>query len=419
MPKILIPNAYTWYNKGDASIVVGMIYALRHYIPDADITVLSFTPEIDQEKYKRYDVKVLSNLLTFSFEDPTPKVIKMVKLLVKMLKYFVWSKISIPVYPDEKVVLNAYADADIIVTCGGGYMGGHHRGSPLRAYETYFGKLLGKPVIVYGQSVERSGNALISSITQFVLNRVDLITVREEISMNYLKSLGIKPKVIVTADAAFLVKSIPRDECTKLLADEGIHKNGDRPLVGVTVRNWDFPGFSNGKIRFANYLEVVAQIAKYLVSNLNALVIFFPQVIFSPKDDDRIISNEIVSRIGNDSNFKVLTKDYYPEELKGIIGQMDLFIGTRMHSNIFALSMSVPTVAISYEKKTDGIMDMLGVGEYVVDISTISFDDMVSKISAAWDNRGNISALTKQKAEEVEKRALYNAELVRDLLFEQ
>jgi polysaccharide pyruvyl transferase WcaK-like protein len=39
--KILITNAYTWYNKGDAAILIGMFKAIRVFIPEAEITVLS------------------------------------------------------------------------------------------------------------------------------------------------------------------------------------------------------------------------------------------------------------------------------------------------------------------------------------------------------------------------------------------
>lgn len=415
MTKIIIPNAYTWYNKGDASIIVGMIYALRKYIPDSDITILSFTPEVDDEKYSRYNVKVLRNLLPLSPQDNSPKLIRGAKLLTRIFKYSLWSKLRFPVNSYERRILNAYADADIVVSCGGGFLGGYEIGTLLHVYGIYFAKLLGKSTIIYGQSIEPFGNRVVSLATKFMLNRVDLITVREELSLNYLRALAIKPKVILTADAAFLVKSIPLDESLKLLAEEDIYQN-QRPLVGITVRKWNFPGFSDANSRFTNYLEVMAKTIEYLISNMKATVVFFPQVIYSPKDDDRVVSSEVASRVKNRANIRMLTKDYSPEELKGTIGQMDLFIGTRMHSNIFALSMGVPTIAISYQKKTDGIMNMLGMTEYVLDVANLRFDDMVCAIDKAWDNRGDIKQQLKTKIPEIENLALHNAELVKTLL---
>jgi colanic acid/amylovoran biosynthesis protein len=44
-------------------------------------------------------------------------------------------------------------------------------------------------------------------------------------------------------------------------------------------------------------------------------------------------------------------------------------IGTRLHSVIFSLVGGAPAIAISYNHKVDGIMGMLGLEKYVLDIS--------------------------------------------------
>jgi len=419
MPKILITNSYSWYEKGDAAIAISMFYALRKHIPDADITLLSSTPEVDAQKYKKYSVKVLRSLLMPSPIDNSPKLVKGVRLMAKMIKYSLWSKLKFPVNSGEKRILDAYVNADIVLSCGGGFLGGYGiRASLLsffRLYEIYFAKLLSKPVIIYAQSIDQFGNALALSVAKFVLNRVDLITLRERISMDYLKSLAIKPKVILTADAAFLLKSISTEESLKLLAEENVHPC-QQPLVGITARHWKFPRYGDGKVRFENYLEVIANTIEYLTSNMNATVVLFAQVTYPPGDDDRIVSNEIASRVENKANIRLLTKDYTPGELKGIIGQMDLFIGTRMHSNIFALSMVVPAIAISYKKKTDGIMNMLGMTEYVLDMANLRLNDIIHLIQLAQHNRQSIRSSLRSRIREAQRQALYNALLVTDML---
>ena len=46
MKKITITNAYTWYNKGDAGILLGTVNTLKKIYKDEQIqiNVLSFTP---------------------------------------------------------------------------------------------------------------------------------------------------------------------------------------------------------------------------------------------------------------------------------------------------------------------------------------------------------------------------------------
>lgn len=57
-----------------------------------------------------------------------------------------------------------------------------------------------------------------------------------------------------------------------------------------------------------------------------------------------------------------------------------------MHSNIFATSMKVPTVAIAYEKKTNGIMETVGLQDYLVEIDEITFEDLMGKIGEMVKN---------------------------------
>ena len=67
------------------------------------------------------------------------------------------------------------------------------------------------------------------------LNKVALITLREEVSLEYLMKLGVnKPPIYVTADPAFLLKSAPEGRITEILNAEGI-KIGTRPVIGVTL----------------------------------------------------------------------------------------------------------------------------------------------------------------------------------------
>ena len=52
MKKITITNAYTWYNKGDAGILLGIVETLKKiYNNDVEIDVLSFTPDDDKIRY--------------------------------------------------------------------------------------------------------------------------------------------------------------------------------------------------------------------------------------------------------------------------------------------------------------------------------------------------------------------------------
>ena len=95
----------------------------------------------------------------------------------------------------------------------------------------------------------------------------------------------------------------------------------------------------------------MAQLVDFVAENRGAQVVLIPHVI-APSwwlPDDRFVCQEICRQARNKDSVGFIGHDHTPEELKGIIGQCALFIGSRMHANIAALSMCVPTIALGLD----------------------------------------------------------------------
>ena len=88
--KIVITNAYTWHNKGDAGILLATIDVLKKVYKDPEFSILSFAPDIDKIKYSsdKSIKEVESNIL-----NPHPykhtkfgRILAIGKLFFKMLQ---------------------------------------------------------------------------------------------------------------------------------------------------------------------------------------------------------------------------------------------------------------------------------------------------------------------------------------------
>ena len=93
----------------------------------------------------------------------------------------------------------------------------------------------------------------------------------------------------------------------------------------------------------------------------------------------------------------MLNDDLSPVEIKSLIANCDYFIGTRMHSNIFATSMCIPTIAIAYEKKTNGIMHTIGLDDYIIEMNEITTEKLLSKIRKQEKNSDEIKELLEKR----------------------
>ena len=78
--------------------------------------------------------------------------------------------------------------------------------------------------------------------------------------------------------------------------------------------------------------------------------------------------------------------------LKAAYGHVDMLLGTRLHSNIFALSEGVPIVAIGYQYKTRGVLRMLGLERWMLDIEQVSEETLVPLLCEAWAEREHTRA---------------------------
>ncbi|HBY01497.1 MAG TPA: hypothetical protein DEG92_02970 [Rikenellaceae bacterium] len=155
----------------------------------------------------------------------------------------------------------------------------------------------------------------------------------------------------------------------------------------MTVTRWSFPGSKNPLFLKEEYIRSFRECASHITGRLGMQILVFPQVTGpSSYSDDRIFAKEIFGPLEN-QDIVLLNEHYEPDKLKGIMAHMTVFVGTRMHSNIFSLSAKVPTMAIAYQEKTTGIMEMLGLGDWVIPINDVSPKKMINMFSDLLHHR--------------------------------
>jgi colanic acid/amylovoran biosynthesis protein len=394
MTRVLITNAYSARNRGDAAIVLGMVEALRatDVFRDAELRISSADHVNDARWYPVATVPSFASLK--SRVSGVEAVNQLYFLAVLLPVSLVWAMvrrhagIELPLPRDMTRMVAAYSEADLVVAAGGGYLyttsavrGGVVLLTQLMGF--LFGVLLGKPVVLYAQSIGPFAAGWQAALVRWAVARVDLVEVREDVSRRLLEGWSLPTPISSACDAAFLLAASPPDGVSAPL--EPSHG----PTVGMTVRRW----FRRPE-RQAAYEGAMAAFVRWLVRDRGASVVLLPQVTFAEGgDDDRVVARRVAGASGLERGVRIVDDELTAAEVKWWCGRVDLFVGTRMHSNIFALSSGVPTVAVAYQPKTAGIMARLGLERWVVPIEDVTadglrrvFDDAV----AASDEIGEI-----------------------------
>ena len=125
------------------------------------------------------------------------------------------------------------------------------------------------PTMVYAVGAGPLNNENSRKKVKQVLDKVDVITVREREAKKIFEDIGVDNQIMVTADPAFLLTPEPLpDDALKF---EQLHP--DRTLVGISVRE---PGPAAPDIDPNFYHGLLANAADFVISRLDADVIFVP-----------------------------------------------------------------------------------------------------------------------------------------------
>ena len=382
---IVIVNDGLGPNKGDQAILLSMLDSIRQAIPEADI-------------------KTFSN----SNMRSVPQYVQFIKTL---------------------------KDADLFLFGGGQEVQDHASVTFLISglLKILLARLLSKPVMCYALGVGPVNTVIGKLASRAVLNGVDLLTVRDQRSLEYLAQLGItKPPCVVTADPALALTAARDDEVRALFMSEGIH-GAEGPRIAIAPRRWfhyrhyllpmsvrsRFSRISENE-EFTRLKKVIAEVADHLVQRHKAQIIFIPMrssdTHRDPGQDDNIVSREIIGLMKFKRNAILLQGDHPAMVLKGFFGDMDLVIGMRMHSLILASMMDVPVLGISLSPKFGPLFDLIGQGEYLIPVEEVRFHNLLDKICMALAHAGTIKAELKSRKTAAQDLALSNARYVQQIL---
>lgn len=361
MYDILISGYYGFENSGDDAILMAILDNLRCYKRDVKILVLSKKPE---ETKRIYGVDAADR---FNFNE-----------VVKAMK-------------SSKLFLNG----------GGNLIQDDTSTRSLMYYLStiWLAKKLGLKVMLYSNGIGPIDRKLNRIITSKVINKADVITLREEASFAEVKRLSVtKPKVLVTADPAFTLKPCTDSEAASILAAESINTNA--PLVGISARKW-----RGHEI----YAHKIAAAADHLYEKYGIKAVLIP--MHYPHDNE--INDEIASLMKHKPY--IINHKYNVPQTLGIIKNMDMVLGMRLHALIYGASLQVPVVGLPYEPKVEDFLDYMNQPS-AGHVEKLEYDRMIEVVEKVWTDRSLIKDRLAEAKQSFVDKAMQNAEIAISLL---
>ncbi len=356
MKSVFIFGYYGFHNIGDEAILEAIVEEFREILPDVKITVLSYNAS---ETSNRYQITAVS-------------------------RNRFWE------------VVKSIRSSNLVMSGGGSIL---QDVTSSRSLMYYLGiillaKLMGKKIAFYGNGfgpiLRRSNQWLVKHI----INWVELITVRDVESRQVMQQLGIKQPIHVTADAAFMLKTLNEDTPES-------HRCPQSKKVAISVRQWK---------NKEEYVPILATCADELAQKGYEIFMIPMQT-----PSDRIISEEIVQQMKYPAN--IINSNPTPKEMIALIAGMDFVIGMRLHSLIFSTIACVPMIGLAYETKITSFLKRVE-QPCAGNVETLTMENMVHTISEFLENMDKYKAKISYNNYELKMKSAKNTLMIKSFLME-
>ncbi len=390
-------------NKGDYAILSATVNALRDVTPGAVITAVS--AELPRTALDRpADTRLTRALGCEIVGTPVPSLRAFAggrgRWVLNLIRaeLLVWAKRiigdrALMLVPDaDREFFRTLADADVVVAKGGSYL--HSLGGlgeviylwrmlyPLRIAHAYRRK-----TVLLGVSFGECYSPLTKAMLRTALRSRVQTYAREPLSLAFARSeLGIAEEDLqLIPDLAFLTAA----ETPERPADDELR-------IGVTVRCSRFPD-APPALALEGYKQALERVLEdVLRADARARVIFIPQVL-----EDVPLARDIAATLKCPDRVQAIDVDMSLDELLALYAELDVLIGTRLHSIILAAVTGTPFVHVVVERsKSNGTLEMLGMESAGVPYDGITDGDLMRAVQHALANRDEISERLRVRVKE-------------------
>ncbi len=348
MSKYLLSGYYGFDNIGDEAILMSLTAGLKSIDPKIEITALSANPQCTADRYNVRSIN-RNNILSILRE-------------IRACDYFV---------------------------SGGGSLLQDVTGwksIPYYLGQVLIAQLMGRKTVFYAQGIGPVKGKFYRWLIRKVMNRANYISVRDSKSKELLIDWGIDANQIkISVDPVFILRNLSEDYTNSDI--EIKTPKTPRPLIGVSVRPWG-----------NEYIDDFAESLSKFAAEIDANIIIIPFHINQDQGISKKLKEKVISR-WNEDDYKadiILSEVETPLQVISLYKELDFLLGVRLHSLIFSVLKNVPFVAIEYDPKITGFLNMIGINSSV-DINNLDGEQLYKVCYSVWSNNDNIKEILEQQ----------------------
>jgi len=250
------------------------------------------------------------------------------------------------------------------------------------------------------------------------LNEKVRICFRDAISKERFAKQFPNKKTYQTADVAFLLKPTVSDTCS-FHQNLAFLKTQGTMIIGINViKTSKFHGAKQHEDDI--YINAFKQLVIRLTDEFKDIVFAFIPHDYRPGICDTIPLAKLYRSLPESVRSKILIPDKYltAAEIKHACGYLDFTISSRMHLAIACLGQGVPAACISYQGKFEGLYQLFGTPQLLLDKQELlsNFEQSYSQILSLINQRKELAQKIKEKLPSVTELSEFNFSAITNTL---
>ena len=374
-------------NFGNESTLQAILYHLRRFQPDAEVTCISTGPEATVATHHIEAIPIAERFVkSWVPRNPVTRVLRQICIGLPSEPYR-WIKGFMKLKRTDMLIIpgtGLLTDAYGLLSWG-----------PYNLLKwSLIAKVCRCKVLFVSVGAGPIDGTLGRWFIKSMLSLADFRSYRDNSTMRYLRGIGFR----AANDRVYpdLVFSLP-----EAMIPHQDAKKSSRPVVGLGLMV-DAGKYSSSRRNDVTYLAYLTNLLK------------FTRWLLAREYDVRLLSGDR----GDRQAFRALLRERLPicderriidqpicsvEDLLSQIVETDMVVATRFHNVLLALLCNKPVISISFHHKCESLMSAMGLSGFCLDINDVRADRLIEKFCDLETNAHKIKPLISKKAKAFRK----------------
>lgn len=227
----------------------------------------------------------------------------------------------------------------------------------------HLAKLCGAKTHFYAVGATSFPDPGVKLLARQVLQKADVVSVRDSLSIQNLKAIGITRPLVQVLDPVLSMKSASKEEGQRFLDANGFKRREGRPVVFVGFRYVRDPSVDNDA-----KVEAVVRLVRHLLDERSCDVVFVPASQHPTEhfEDDLDLGRRVKKTIDGHEGFTLVTQYPLPKVTMAAFSLADACIFERLYACILTSLTQVPVYAVAYDNKVKQYMELIGRGHLLI-----------------------------------------------------